>query len=39
MKKVTLPQEVINDVVNNIKECNKAVSMLCELLKSKCDNN
>lgn len=34
MKKVTIPQEVLNDVVNNLKECNKAISMLCELLLS-----
>ena len=39
MKKVTIPQEVLNDVVNNLKECNKAISMLCELLLSEEDSS
>ncbi len=34
MKKVTIPQEVLNAVINNIKECNKAISTLSELLLS-----
>ena len=34
MKNVTIPQEVLNAVINNIKECNKAISTLSELLLS-----
>lgn len=39
MKKVTIPQGLLNDVINNLNEANKAISMLCELLLSKEDDS